>query len=101
MSFLQLDPAAGVPIYRQIVEGIEGALARGELSPGDKLPAVRELAQEHMTMVVVTHEMAFAREAASHVMFMADGVIVEQGQPEEFFAHPKQERTVAFLQNML
>ena len=45
-SFLQLDPAAGVPIYRQIVEGIEGALARGELSPGDKLPAVRELAQE-------------------------------------------------------
>ena len=62
---------------------------------------MRELAQERMTMVVVTHEMAFAREAASHVMFMADGVIVEQGQPEEFFAHPKQERTVAFLQNML
>lgn len=68
---------------------------------GDVLKTMRELAQEHMTMVVVTHEMAFAREAASHVMFMADGVIVEQGQPEEFFAHPKQERTVAFLQNML
>ena len=68
---------------------------------GEVLKTMRELAQEHMTMVVVTHEMAFAREAASHVMFMADGVIVEQGQPEEFFAHPKQERTVAFLQNML
>lgn len=68
---------------------------------GEVLKTMRELAQEHMTMVVVTHEMAFAREAASHVMFMADGVIVEQGQPEEFFAHPKQERTVSFLQNML
>lgn len=51
---------------------------------GEVLKTMRELAQEHMTMVVVTHEMAFAREAASHVMFMADGVIVEQGQPEEF-----------------
>ena len=54
-----------------------------------------------MTMVVVTHEMNFAREAASHVIFMADGVIVEQGEPQEFFAHPKEERTRAFLKNML
>ena len=54
-----------------------------------------------MTMVVVTHEMAFAREAASQVIFMADGTIVEQGEPESFFAHPKEERTKAFLQNML
>lgn len=68
---------------------------------GEVLKTMRELAEEHMTMVVVTHEMAFAREAASHVMFMADGVIVEQGAPEEFFAHPKQERTIAFLKNML
>ena len=62
---------------------------------------MRELATEHMTMVVVTHEMAFAREAASHVLFMADGNIVEQGEPQAFFAHPQEERTRAFLQSML
>ena len=54
-----------------------------------------------MTILVVTHEMAFAREAASQVIFMADGNIVEQGGPREFFAHPKEARTQAFLQNML
>jgi len=68
---------------------------------GEVLKTMRELAAEHMTMVVVTHEMAFAREAASQVIFMADGNIVEQGEPEEFFAAPKEERTKAFLQNML
>ena len=68
---------------------------------GEVLKTMRELAEERMTMVVVTHEMAFAREAASQVIFMADGTIVEQGEPEEFFAHPKEERTKAFLQNML
>ena len=62
---------------------------------------MRELAEEHMTMVVVTHEMAFAREAASKIIFMADGNIVEQGNPEEFFDHPQEERTKAFLRNML
>ena len=68
---------------------------------GEVLRTMRELAAEHMTMVVVTHEMVFAREAASHVIFMADGVIVEQGDPQTFFAHPKEERTQAFLKNML
>ncbi|WP_294157744.1 amino acid ABC transporter ATP-binding protein [uncultured Selenomonas sp.] len=68
---------------------------------GEVLRTMRELAAEHMTMVVVTHEMAFAREAASHVIFMADGVIVEEGDPQTFFAHPKEERTQAFLKNML
>ena len=68
---------------------------------GEVLKTMRELAKEHMTMVVVTHEMAFAREASSHVIFMADGTIVEQGEPEAFFAAPKEERTRAFLQNML
>ena len=56
---------------------------------GEVLKTMRGLAQEHMTMVVVTHEMNFAREAASHVIFMADGHIVEQGVPQSFFAHPK------------
>ncbi|SDG33818.1 polar amino acid transport system ATP-binding protein [Selenomonas sp. WCT3] len=68
---------------------------------GEVLKTMRELAEEHMTMVVVTHEMAFAREAASQVIFMAGGNIVEQGEPEAFFAHPKEERTKAFLNNML
>lgn len=68
---------------------------------GEVLKTMRELAKEHMTMVVVTHEMAFAREAASKIVFMADGNIVEQGEPEEFFDHPREERTKAFLRNML
>ena len=68
---------------------------------GEVLKTMRELAEDHMTMVVVTHEMAFAREAASQVIFMADGNIVEQGVPASFFANPKEERTRAFLQNML
>ena len=52
-------------------------------------------------MVVVTHEMAFAREAAHRVIFMADGNIVEEGEPTAFFRQPKEERTRAFLQNTL
>ena len=68
---------------------------------GEVLKTMRGLAAERMTMVVVTHEMAFAREAASHVIFMEGGHIIEQGAPEEFFAHPREERTRAFLQNML
>ena len=68
---------------------------------GEVLKTMRELASVHMTMVVVTHEMTFAREAANKVIFMADGVIVEQGEPEEIFAAPKHERTQAFLRNML
>ena len=68
---------------------------------GEVLKTMRELAEERMTMVVVTHEMTFAREVASHVIFMADGTIVEQGEPEPFFSNPQEERTKAFLQNML
>lgn len=54
-----------------------------------------------MTMIVVTHEMAFAREVAHKVIFMADGEIVEQGTLQELFSNPQQARTKAFLQNML
>ncbi|MGN1049920.1 MAG: amino acid ABC transporter ATP-binding protein, partial [Selenomonadaceae bacterium] len=68
---------------------------------GEVLKTMRELAAEHTTMVVVTHEMTFAREVASHVIFMADGVIVEEGAPEDFFGNPKNERTKVFLRNML
>ena len=54
-----------------------------------------------MTMVVVTHEMGFAREVATKVLFMADGYIQEQGTPEEIFEHPKNERLQSFLKSIL
>ena len=68
---------------------------------GEVLRTMRALAAERMTMIVVTHEMAFAREAATKVIFMENGVIVEQGAPAEFFSAPKEERTQEFLRNML
>ena len=67
----------------------------------DVLNTMRELAAERMTMAVVTHEMTFARDVSNHVVFMADGVIVEQGPPSELFGNPKEDRTRAFLGNML
>lgn len=68
---------------------------------GEVLKAMRQLAQEHMTMLVVTHEMAFAREVAQRVIFMDDGDIVEAGTPEQIFNSPQQVRTQAFLNSML
>lgn len=61
------------------------------------LKVIRELAEEHMTMVIVTHEMSFARDVADHIIFMDGGYIVEEGPAEELINHPKQERTKAFL----
>ena len=68
---------------------------------GEVLDVMKELAQQGMTMVVVTHEMGFAKEVADRVIFMADGVIVEEGKPKEFFAHPQNERTQKFLKSVL
>ena len=65
------------------------------------LETMREMAAERITMVVVTHEMTFARDVSSHVIFIADGLIVEQGRPAEIFGHPREERTRLFLRNML
>lgn len=64
---------------------------------GEVLNVMKELAKEDMTMVVVTHEMGFAREVADRVLFMAEGQVVEENTPEEFFNHPKSERLQAFL----
>ena len=64
---------------------------------GEVLNVMRELAEEHMTMVVVTHEMGFAREVASRVIFMDQGSIIEENEPKEFFDHPKSERLKNFL----
>ena len=64
---------------------------------GEVLKVMKDLAKEGMTMIVVTHEMGFAREVCDRVIFMADGEIVEQGKPEEVFLNPKNERTQNFL----
>lgn len=64
---------------------------------GEVLKVIRKLAEEHMTMVIVTHEMAFARAVADRVIFMDGGVIVEQGEPEQVLGNPKEERTKQFL----
>ena len=64
---------------------------------GEVLSVMQELAREGMTMLVVTHEMAFARDVSNHVVFMADGVICEQGEPKQLFEHPTQARTQEFL----
>ena len=64
---------------------------------GEVLDVMKNLAKEGMTMVVVTHEMGFAKEVANRVLFMADGVILEEGTPEETFEHPQHERTKAFI----
>lgn len=68
---------------------------------GDVLHVMKELAKEGMTMVVVTHEMNFARDVSDKVIFMADGVVAESGTPEEIFEHPTNERTKQFLQRVL
>lgn len=68
---------------------------------GEVLDVMKKLAEEGMTMLVVTHEMAFARDVCSHVVFMSEGVICEQGSPKELFEHPQQARTREFLSRFL
>lgn len=68
---------------------------------GEVLDVMKELAKEGMTMVVVTHEMGFAREVGNRVLFMADGKLLEQGTPEEIFEHPKHERLQEFFAKVL
>ena len=66
---------------------------------GEILEVIRLLAEDHMTMVIVTHEMRFAQAVSDRVIFMADGMIIEEGTPDEIFVHPKKERTQQFLNN--
>jgi polar amino acid transport system ATP-binding protein len=68
---------------------------------GEVLGAIRKLAQEGMTMLVVTHEMGFAREVGDTLVFMDDGAVVEAGPPREVLANPRQERTRTFLSKVL
>ena len=64
---------------------------------GEILKVIIDLAAEHMTMIIVTHEMSFARDVSNHVIFMDGGVIVEEGNPNDVINNPKQERTKLFL----
>ena len=66
---------------------------------GEVLRVIRGLADQHMTMIIVTHEMAFARDVSSRVIFMDDGLICEQGPPAQLFGAPQEERTRQFLQS--
>ena len=68
---------------------------------GEVLSVMRDLAREGMTMIVVTHEMAFARDVSNHVVFMSEGVICEEGSPADVFEHPRQARTQEFLSRFL
>ena len=68
---------------------------------GDVLNVMSDLAKEGMTMIVVTHEMGFAREVGNRVLFMADGKLLEQGTPEDIFEHPKHPRLIEFLSKVL
>jgi len=68
---------------------------------GGVLDVMRELAKENFTIVCVTHEMGFAKEVSNRVVFMDEGIIIEEATPEEFFAHPKTERAQKFLQEVL
>ena len=68
---------------------------------GDVLDAMRQLARDGMTMIVVTHEMGFAREVADTVVFMDEGAVVESGRPDQVLANPQHERTKAFLSKVL
>ncbi len=68
---------------------------------GEVLSVMKDLANKEMTMAIVTHEMAFAKEVATRVIFMADGKIVEEGNPKEIFDNPKSERLQNFLNSMI
>ena len=83
-----------VMLFDEATSALDPELVRGVLD------VMRELAREGMTMMVVTHEMGFARDVADHVVFMENGVVIERGAPDEVFNNPKSERTRAFIGNI-
>ena len=90
---LAMDPH--VMLFDEATSALDPELVRGVLD------VMRELADEGMTMVVVTHEMGFAREVADRVIFMDGGYVVEEGTPQEVIVHPKEARTISFIQKVL
>ena len=83
-----------VMLFDEATSALDPELVRGVLD------VMRELAREGMTMMVVTHEMGFARDVADHVVFMENGVVIDRGAPDEVFNNPKSERTRAFIGNI-
>ncbi len=83
-----------VMLFDEATSALDPELVRGVLD------VMRQLAKEGMTMMVVTHEMGFARDVADHVIFMEDGKVIERGAPDEVFNNPKSERTKAFIGNI-
>ena len=93
--------ARGLAMKPELLLFDEPTSALDPESIGDVLAIMQKLAKGGMTMVVVTHEMGFAREVASRVLFMADGKILEQNKPSEFFAHPENQRLKDFLSKII
>ena len=93
--------ARGLALDPEIIYFDEPTSALDPELIGEVLNVMRRLAEEGMTMLIVTHEMEFARSVSNHVLFMEDGVIVEQGSSKEFFEHPKQQRTRDFINFIL
>ena len=77
------------------------AIARALAMEPELLDVMKQLAQEGLTMIIVTHEMAFARDVSNHVVFMADGVIAEEGDPDQIFNHPQNLKTTEFLSRFM
>ncbi|WP_313814051.1 amino acid ABC transporter ATP-binding protein [Glutamicibacter sp.] len=90
-----LAMAPGIMLFDEATSALDPEMV------GEVLQVIKELADSGMTMVLVTHEMGFAREVADRVIFMADGVVCEQGKPDELFGNPQQERTKDFLSKVL
>ena len=93
--------ARALAMYPDLMLFDEATSALDPEITGEVLNVMKKLADEHTTMIVVTHEMAFARDVADRVVFMDEGYIAEQGAPEEIFAHPKSERMRRFLARIL
>lgn len=97
LVFQQFDLFPHYTVLKNVCDAPTSAL--DPLLTGEVLRVIRSLADEHMTMVIVTHEMPFARAVSDRVVFLDGGVIVEQGSPEQVFENPQQERTKEFLQS--
>ena len=90
-----LAMAPGIMLFDEATSALDPEMV------GEVLQVIKELAESGMTMVLVTHEMGFAREVGDRVIFMADGVVCEEGEPEQLFGNPQQERTRDFLSKVL
>ena len=100
MADIGIDLGTATVLVYDSVKGLlikEPSVVAVDASTGEVLKVIRSLAEQKTTMIIVTHEMAFARDVSSHVVYMADGVICEEGTPTDIFEHPQNPRTIEFL----